>query len=164
MEGFRAMSVAVPMQGRHGLLMSVLGMVNFSFSQEAGHGAQRRQEVGAVGVADLATVFVVGSIPNVMVAVLDAPVASGDLQQGLGVFLLVGLRRQAGNRQDGLVALPAAGEIVEVPMNSRDLRGAKKARLFRRCAQGPDFPGLQASVVLLQGLGLRRVLRGKKRC
>ena len=80
MDGFRAMSIAVSVQGWHGLLMSVLGVVNFPFSQEAGQGAQRRKEVGTVGVADLATVFVVGSIPDVMVAVLDAPVASGDLQ------------------------------------------------------------------------------------
>ena len=79
MDGLAAMSVAVSVQSRHGLLMGVLWAVNFPFSQETGHGAQCRKDVGAVGVADLATVFVVGSIPDVMVSVLDAPVASGDL-------------------------------------------------------------------------------------
>lgn len=49
-------------------------------------------------------------------------------------------------------------------MNEGDLRGTTEAYLFGIDRQGPEFPNLNAAMLLILGPGMCLDLRGEKRC
>ena len=52
--------------------------------QEDGKGAQEREVARTVGLLDAAAVLVLGAVSTMMLAILNAPMISGDLEQLVG--------------------------------------------------------------------------------
>lgn len=73
--------------------------------EKPGQRAQGGQDMRGIGVTDLATVFVIRAIPDIVVARLDGPVPANDTQQELGIFLCIRVRPDAGDCENGFLAL-----------------------------------------------------------
>lgn len=114
-------------------------------------------------MANRATIFVIGSIPHIVVAVFDRPLAACDIQHPLCVLFHIVYRGQACNPQYGFIALLAAGEGRELAANAYDLFDATKSDFIRTNRQCPDLPLFEPSVFFLNLSGLRRMCRGEKR-
>ena len=143
--------------------MRIAGLVKFAFGHEPSQRAQGGEDLSTVRLTDLTAIFVIGAIANIVIAVFDAPVAAGDIEQAFGVGLLLGPRSEAGNGQDGFLSSLTAFEVEEVSANAKHLGRTVEADLFGFYAQSPDLPNLEAAVVFFSALSLRRMLRGERR-
>jgi len=119
--------------------------------------------VGAVGVPNLASILIIGSVPHIMATVFDRPLIPSDLQELLTVVVGVWKRAEAADPQNGFLADLSAFQMQEVPMDSHHLVCRAEADLFGIDLQSPDRACLQPPMVFLEGLGLPRMIRGEKR-
>lgn len=65
--------------------MSRARLVGSLFRHEASQGAQSGEDLSTVGIADLAAIFIIRTVPDVMITVFNTPLSSGDLQQRLAI-------------------------------------------------------------------------------
>ena len=159
-----SMGRAEAIESRGGGLMGRAGPVGALPGEEAGERSQSGEDLRAIRIADLTAIFIVGAIADVVIAVFNAPLTAGDLQQHLAVGFGVGQRFEATDPQDRFIGLLAAFQIQKVPMDPDDLGRRAEAHLFGRDGQGPELTVFHPSVALLLGACLRRVPRGKTRC
>jgi hypothetical protein len=117
-----------------------------------------------IGIANLTTVLVVGTISDIVVAGFDGPVSTHNTQQQFGILPWIWQRSDAGNGGDRFLALDSGRQIRETTVNENYLSRATEAELFRIRCPCPQFPEFQPSVLFLLCLGLRRMMRGEKRC
>ena len=98
----------------------------------------------AVSGAYAASVVIIVPVDDVMAAVLDAPVAAIGVENVLGV----GLRGCSAGDAVGDVEGRFAGPFVEgVAFDEEDLADVGEVEVVVECAGGPDFSGLNASVL-----------------
>jgi len=161
--GLLPVCVAIADERWGGGLVRVFWVVEATLGQKTRQGAQGAQELSAVGVADLTAILVIGAVADIMVAVFDAPLASGDLEQPLCIGVNVRQGRQTGDRQNRFVTGFPAFEIQELPVDAHHLVGAIESDFLRADRQGPQGTVFQAAVVLFSALRLRRLRRGEKR-
>lgn len=143
--------------------MSVTGLVDSLFGQEGGERTQGGEDSCAVWLPDLAAVLVIGSVPHVMVAVFDPPLAPSDFQELLRIAQRILLGGEAGNGQDVFLAGLLAAEVEEVSVDSHHLVCPAEANLLGIDLQSPDRAGLESSVMFLDRFGLAGKFRGGKR-
>ena len=103
-----SMSRAEAIESRCGGLMGRAGPVGALPGEEAGERAQSGEDLRAIRIADLTAIFIIGAIADVVIAVFNAPLTAGDLQQHLAVDFGVGQRLEAGDPQDRFIGLLAA--------------------------------------------------------
>ena len=65
------------------------------FRQESSQGTQGGENLSTVGFADLTAIFIIRTITDIVITVLNAPLSAGDLQQRFAVGFRVRYRRQS---------------------------------------------------------------------
>lgn len=138
-------------------------MMGILLGQEACRRAQGGQNSGAVWLADLATILVIGAIAHMMVA-FNAPMASDDFEQQFGILAGIGQARETADGIDGFLAMMATAHIIECSLDPEHLLGGAEHRLLGCHGQRPEFTRFHSPVPFLHSLRLRRNPRGGKRC
>ena len=111
------------------------------FRQEAGHRTQGGQDLRTVGGANRTAIFVVGSVPHVVMSIFDAPMPPCDIEQGLRVGPGISQGHETADGQDRPIALLAGGKFGELPTDPHDLcRGTEAREPPRKGLIDPDFP------------------------
>ena len=107
------------------------------------------------GMADLAMVFALGVIAPVMLFGFDAPVATHQAEQGVGIgFVEVETADAVTGFPGGLEDLTPP-QVIDLLVEAKDLRGSGQTE--RRAIDGlaPEFTVFHAAMAFIQGLRLR---------
>lgn len=120
---------------------------------------QASQHLGAMALADLAAVFIEVDIAYPVHA-LDGPVTAVDGQQLLGACLL---RREIGQAVSVVCVLFAGFEIVGVALDLAELAEVGEVEVVVERGGGADTAVIDASVVFIDGVGLRGEWRSSRR-
>jgi len=111
----------------------------------------------------LTAVLVIGTVSDVVIPVLDAPLVPRYTKQLLGILRDVREGWDAGNGVDRFARVLALLHMETLPFDAHDLGGRTEAHLFRFYRQAPDLTDFHPSVLFLRGLRLRFCPRGGKR-
>lgn len=120
--------------------------------QGDGQVSKRSHDLGAISPADAAAVFIIGDIADIMEAVFNGPMASGQAHEA-GRSGLLGA--EAGNSIDGFGAFFAGDEFGGMALDAKDLAGIGKGQVSGKFGAGPDVADFQPSMGFIDG-GVRR--------
>ena len=99
-----------------------------------------------MGVSDGATVLILSAIPAMVLAIFNAPVFAGELQQPVGSGLL---GRERGDGKDHLVGFfehLTFAQVLSMAMDATDLSDARQTQGRRIGGRAPELAQFDAPV------------------
>lgn len=123
----------------------------FGLDQADGEAAESGDVLGAMAGADAATVLVVVPVEDVVTAVLDTPMAAIHLEHLLGIGLSW---RPAGEAVGGFGGTLPGLFVDRLTFNDEGLTDMREVEIGVEGRGGPDFSGLDPSVIAVDGDGV----------
>ena len=123
--------------------------------EEDRQGTEQAQIARGWGVPNGAVVLALGAIPPMMLAIFNAPVLAGYLEQLLGSGLRGRQRRHGTDRLVGFFVDLAFAQVLRMAMNAADLSDARQAQGCGIGGCAPQFAQFNSPVTFIQRAGLR---------
>jgi len=125
------------------------------FEQEDRQGAEEREVARTVGLVDAAAVLVLSAVATMMLAILNAPMITGDLEQLFGGGFLGVVAGDGENRFVSFFDDLALAQVLGRASHAHDLSHPGQADGLRLGGAAPELALFNAPVALIQRLGLR---------
>src|SRR6266404_7882241 len=143
----------VPLEIGQGFFAAFSG--GLLLEQEDGKGAEEREVARTVGLVDAAAVLILGAVSTMMLAILNAPMISGDLEQLVGGGFLGVVAGDGENRFVSFLGDLAFADVLDMATNASELSDPSQPDGLRLGWAGPELALFNAPVALLQSAGLR---------
>ena len=123
--------------------------------EEDRQGTEQAEVARGWGVPHRAVVFPLGAIPPMVLAIFNAPVLAGDLEQPLGSGLLGRERCHGKDRLVGFFVELGFAQVLSVAMNATDLSDARQTQGGGIGGRAPQLAPFNSPVTFIQRAGLR---------
>lgn len=123
--------------------------------EEDRQGTEQAQIARGRGVPNRAVVLALGAITPMMLAIFNAPVLAGYLEQPLGSGFLGRERRHGTDRLVGFFVDLAFAQVLSMAMDAADLSDARQAQGGGIGRRAPELAQFNSPVPLIQRAGLR---------